>query len=240
MDLDRRALALALVVSTLIASVAFSVVKLSRPTTIDVRGSAKRRIASDLSEWSASVHVTRKDRVEAYTALKKDVEVLTGFLEQAGFPRDQVRISAASIDELSHEEVVETGDRVTRKTVFDGWRASQTANVVSKDVQRVERVSREITQLLEKGLDISKQTSKSIEQIPNLDHYQVIVALAPESKKAFPKAPTKVVCLDWSVEDPSKATGSPAEIKAAYESTYQFLHSHIQDLVEAVLGDKID
>lgn len=158
MDLDRRALALALVVSTLIASVAFSVVKLSRPTTIDVRGSAKRRITSDLSEWSASVHVTRKERVEAYTALKKDVEVLTGFLEQAGFPRDQVRISAASIDELSHEEVVETGDRVTRKTVFDGWRASQTANVVSKDVQRVERVSREITQLLEKGLDISSQS----------------------------------------------------------------------------------
>lgn len=97
-----------------------------------------------------------------------------------------------------------------------------------------------ISFLKEKGLDLSKQTSKAIEQIPNLDHYQVIVALAPESKKAFPKAPTKVVCLDWSVEDPSKVTGSPAEIKAAYESTYQFLHSHIQDLVEAVLGDKID
>jgi len=129
LDSERRALALALVISTLIASVAFSVVKLSRPTTIDVRGSAKRRISSDLSEWSASVHVTRKDRVEAYTALKKDVEVLTGFLEQAGFPRDQVRSSAASVDELSHEEVVENGDRVTRKTVFDGWRASQTANV---------------------------------------------------------------------------------------------------------------
>lgn len=94
--------------------------------------------------------------------------------------------------------------------------------------------------LKDKGLDASKQTSKSIEQIPNLDHYQVIVALAPEAKKAFPKPPTKVVCLDWSVDDPSKATGSPTEIKAAYESTYQFLHAHIQDLVEAVLGDKID
>jgi len=94
--------------------------------------------------------------------------------------------------------------------------------------------------LKDKGLDISKQASKAIDQIPNLDHYQVIVALAPESKKAFPKAPTKVVCLDWSVEDPSIVTGSPTEIKAAYESTYQFLHAHIQDLVEAVLGDKVD
>ena len=66
------------------------------------------------------------------------------------------------------------------------------------------------------------------------------MALAPEAKKAFPKAPTKVVCLDWSVQDPSKVEGSPAEIKAAYESTYQFLHAHIEDLVEAVLGGKID
>ena len=99
---------------------------------------------------------------------------------------------------------------------------------------------RTVSFLKEKGLDISKQGSKAIDQIPNLDHYQVIVALAREAEKAFPKAPTKVVCLDWSVQDPSKVEGTPAEIKAAYEATYQFLHAHIQDLVEAVLGDKID
>jgi phosphate transport system protein len=99
---------------------------------------------------------------------------------------------------------------------------------------------RTLSFLKEKGLDVSKQTTKSIEQIPNLDHYQIIVALAPEAKKAFPKVPTKVVCLDWSVQDPSKVEGTTAEVKAAYESTYQFLRSHIEDLVEAVLGDKID
>jgi phosphate transport system protein len=91
-----------------------------------------------------------------------------------------------------------------------------------------------------KELDVSKQTSKALDKIPNLDHYQIIVALAPEAKKAFPKAPTNVVCLDWSLEDPSKVEGTAAEVKAAYESTYQFLHSHIEDLVEAVLGDRID
>lgn len=158
MDLDRRALAVALVVSTLIASIAWSVVRLSRPTTIDVRGSAKRRITSDLAEWSASVSVTRKDRIEAYTALKKDVESVSAFLETAGFPRDQVRISAANVDQLSHEDVIEENNRVTRRTVFDGWRATQTVNVTSKDVPRVERVSREATQLLEKGVDLSSQS----------------------------------------------------------------------------------
>jgi hypothetical protein len=155
MERDFRALAVALVVSTLIGSTAWSIVRLSRPTTIDVRGSAKKRIASDLAEWSASVTTNKKDRVEAYTALKKDVEVLSAFLEQAGFSREKVRVSAATVDQLSHEEATETGNRVTRKTVFDGWRASQTVSVVSDDVQRVERVSREATQLLEKGLDIS-------------------------------------------------------------------------------------
>jgi arsenate reductase len=99
---------------------------------------------------------------------------------------------------------------------------------------------RTIEFLKEKGLDVSKQSSKALDQIPNLDHYQIIVALTPEAKKAFPVGPTKIVCLDWSVDDPSKAQGSPAEITAAYESTYQFLHAHIQDVVEAVLGDKID
>jgi hypothetical protein len=158
MDLDRKALALALVVSTLIASVAWSVVRLSRPTTIDVRGSAKRRITSDLAEWSAQISVTRKDRVEAYTALKKDVEALSAFLEGAGFPRDQVRISAANTTQLSHEDTVEENNRVTRRTVFDGWQATQTVSVVSKEVQRVEKVSREATQLLEKGVDITSQS----------------------------------------------------------------------------------
>jgi protein-tyrosine-phosphatase len=91
-----------------------------------------------------------------------------------------------------------------------------------------------------KGYDLSRQTSKALAQVPNLGDYQIIVALAEEAKKAFPKPPTKTLCLDWSVPDPSIVKGTPAEIQAAYEQTYQFLHSHIQDLVEAVLGDGVD
>lgn len=97
-----------------------------------------------------------------------------------------------------------------------------------------------MTFLRGKGLDVSRLASKAVSQIPNLEHYQIIIALAKEAERIFPKPPTKTVCLDWSVADPSKVQGTPAEIQAAYESTYQFLHSHIQDLVEAVLGDETD
>jgi phosphate transport system protein len=92
----------------------------------------------------------------------------------------------------------------------------------------------------EKGIDISRQHSKSVEQIPNFDHYQVIIALAKEAEKVFPPPPTKTVSLGWTVQDPSKVMGTPEQVKAAYDATYQYICEHINDLAEAILGDKID
>lgn len=94
--------------------------------------------------------------------------------------------------------------------------------------------------LKEKGIEISRQHSKSVEQIPNLDHYQVIIALAEEARKVFAPPPSKTVNLEWTIDDPSKATGSPQEVSAAYETAYQYIFEHINDLAEAILGDKIE
>ena len=92
----------------------------------------------------------------------------------------------------------------------------------------------------QKGIDLSRQTSKGVHQIPNLDHYQFIVALSPEAKKVFPTPPTKTICLDWSVIDPSSVKGTATEDLAVFEQTFQSIRSHIQDLVEAILGNKSD
>jgi phosphate transport system protein len=93
--------------------------------------------------------------------------------------------------------------------------------------------------LSNRGLDVSRAKTRAVDQVPNLEAFQIIVALSPEAKRAFPK-PTKAVCLDWSVADPSLATGDAAVKAAAYEATYQFLSQQISDLCEAVLADKID
>ncbi|MCI0743836.1 MAG: phosphate signaling complex protein PhoU [Verrucomicrobia subdivision 3 bacterium] len=94
--------------------------------------------------------------------------------------------------------------------------------------------------LAEKGIDISRQNSKSVEQVPNLEHYQVIIVLAREAQKVLPPPPTKTVGLEWTVQDPSKVTGTPEQVRTAYEVTYQFICDHLNDLTEAILGDKID
>ena len=89
-----------------------------------------------------------------------------------------------------------------------------------------------------KGLDISRAGAHALEQVPNLEYAQILVALTKESKRSLPTA-TKAVCLDWTLTDPSKALGSPEEKRAAYEQAYRFLHTHISELCDAVLADRI-
>jgi phosphate transport system protein len=91
--------------------------------------------------------------------------------------------------------------------------------------------------LAEKGVDISHQASRSVEQVPDFDQMQVIVALCKEAERAFPNKPTKTLGLHWLVPDPSKARGTPEEVRAKYERAHKSLTNHIRDLVQAILGN---
>jgi phosphate transport system protein len=88
----------------------------------------------------------------------------------------------------------------------------------------------------EKGIDLSKRAPKAIHQIPDLDHYQVVVALSPEVRRAFPKQPRKLVYLDWGMENPSRAGLEPEQTREAWSRAYEQVDAHIRELVQAVLG----
>jgi phosphate transport system protein len=91
-----------------------------------------------------------------------------------------------------------------------------------------------------KSIDVSKHVPRGIDQVPNLDHYHVIIALSDAARKVFPKPPTKTISLDWQLpEAPESAQGAEAK-QAALASQYQYLQEHLQGLSEAILGDKID
>ena len=68
----------------------------------------------------------------------------------------------------------------------------------------------------------------------------MIVGVAKEAQQAFPRSPRKTVYFDWSTEDPSRASGSPEDVAAAYEATFEFLSRQVRDLVEAVVGIPAD
>lgn len=91
--------------------------------------------------------------------------------------------------------------------------------------------------LEDKGMDVSRQNPKYVNQVVNLEHYQVIIALSDTAQSAFPPPPTKTVSIPWEVTDPSLASGTPEQKRAAYEKTYTQLETNIRDLVRAILGD---
>jgi phosphate transport system protein len=88
----------------------------------------------------------------------------------------------------------------------------------------------------EKGIDLSAAAPRAVEQIKNIDHYHVVVALSRGVQRSVPYVPRKAVFLDWHRDDPSSLEGAEQEKREAYERTYQFLKDHISDLMHAVLG----
>jgi protein-tyrosine-phosphatase len=87
-----------------------------------------------------------------------------------------------------------------------------------------------------KGFDIARAVPRAVTDVENIEHQDVIVLLAPEARRAFPRRPRKAVLLEWPVEDPSRVKGTEAEVRAAYERTFAFISGHIHELVSAVRG----
>jgi phosphate transport system protein len=89
-----------------------------------------------------------------------------------------------------------------------------------------------------KGIDISHQPSRSVDEVPQLDGVQVLIALSGEADQALPKKPTKTLGLRWSVPDPSRTSGTPDQVQAGYEKAFQSLTVNIRELVEAIVGSQ--
>lgn len=155
------ALAAAPPLSTYIATRSWERVKV-RPVerTIRVTGSAKQRIVSDLIEWSATVSADAPEKLAAYRKLHTDVEATVAYLKSQGIPEDQISPDSASVEEVYTTVYEGKGDDRIAKQVLTGYHGKQYITIRSGDVQRVERVSREITQLLEKDIAVESNQAQ--------------------------------------------------------------------------------
>lgn len=113
---------------------------------ITVTGSATRRIRSDLIVWRASVRSQNPELTGAYKKLASDVPALVEFIKARGI--DAVTVSAASITEVHPRS--ENG--MEQEAVVAAYVAQQNVEVESADIAKVELISREVTQLLDRGV----------------------------------------------------------------------------------------
>jgi hypothetical protein len=149
---------MAIIVAVSIAGGTWERVK-TRPTkrSIRVTGSATQRIVSDLLEWSADIKTLNRDRIVAYRTLQDHVAEARKYLEAQGIPAENIRVSSVHSRELIDTEYVGSGMERIQRQVSRGWQTQQTISVSSTDIPKVEKASRGITALLEKGVSISSR-----------------------------------------------------------------------------------
>jgi phosphate transport system protein len=95
--------------------------------------------------------------------------------------------------------------------------------------------ARAVTFMAAKGIDISRQSSKTLEQVPHWEQYQVVVALSTQAREALSLKAKKTICFTWSVPEVPPAAASPQATTAAFESAFDSLQAHIQELVAAIV-----
>jgi hypothetical protein len=150
--------AVAMVLATYIATSTWERVRVRPVTrTLQVTGSAKKRIVSDLIEWRATVDSSAKDRKEAYRILADGAARAQEFLLKNGVPKEDIWLSSASVDPSYETEYQGTGDNRIERQILKEYVGAQSIVVRSTDVALVEKMSREVTQLLEQGVSITSE-----------------------------------------------------------------------------------
>ena len=86
---------------------------------------------------------------------------------------------------------------------------------------------RSIALLRQKGIATDGYYSKSWDALP-ITHDIVITVCGNVAGEACPAYLGKVVRAHWGVEDPAAATGTDAEIDAAFETAYLILRKRIE------------
>jgi hypothetical protein len=145
--------AAALIVCVLIASQAIT----SRRTTgtvITVYGLGTKDFVSDLIVWEGSFSRRHLDLKTAYADLDRDKDAVRRYLLAKGVKENEIVFSAVAI---AKEFAQLNGAPGTEKTRFTGYRLTENVSVESNEVDKIQAVSRTVTELINAGVELSSQ-----------------------------------------------------------------------------------
>jgi hypothetical protein len=131
--------------------------KKSHPTreSINVTGLANQDFTSDLIVWNGSFEAKEMDLKEAYARVKRDADIVRQYLTSKGASQSEMVFGAISIRKSTRMVMDNNGNR--QQEIFDGYELSQTVRIESRDVDKIEQISREVTELINQGLEFYSQ-----------------------------------------------------------------------------------
>ena len=148
---------------------------------LSATGSASIDFEADLIVWRGTYSTYAYTTGDAYSNLNKDADKIKKYLKDHGIDENDVVFSAIDISKRYASNYNNEGNYVGES--FDGYELFQTVTVSSGDVDTVELVSRDITELIEDGVEF---TSNSPEYYyKDLDSLKLeLVKAATENAKA--------------------------------------------------------
>lgn len=129
--------------------------KFKSTQTITVNGNAKKDFESDLVKWSATFSRKNYELSAASAQLATDRDLVRDFLVQQGVKADEIRFEAVNI---AKDFEYHTDGKGNGYNTFSGYTLSQAVSVESKDLNKVDNASREISTLISKGIELSSST----------------------------------------------------------------------------------
>ena len=143
-------IALAIVITAFVFSQAF-MNRNKNNNTISVTGLGTKDFVSDLIVWSGSFVKRNVSLKEAYTALDADREGIKNYLISKGIKADKIVFSAVDIEKEFDDIYDGQGNKT--KSVFLGYRLTQNIQIESSEVDKVEGISRQVSELINSGIE---------------------------------------------------------------------------------------
>jgi hypothetical protein len=140
------ALAVALVLSSIVFAWAYTRSK-NTEQVVTVTGSARKKITSDLVIWKAAVSYQAPQLSDAYKSLSDNIPRVKQYLISKGVAENQITISSISSSTLTGKdsEGNDTGQ-------ITGYSLRQELEVRSTEVEKIAKVAREATELINQGI----------------------------------------------------------------------------------------
>ncbi len=140
---------LAIIVTAIILANAYKN-RLSSNNQINVTGLSSRDFVSDLIVWSGSFTKKNLDLRNAYSRLNEDRGKIKDYLLSKGIKESELVFSSVDIA----KDFSYSSDRKGNRTsTFTGYRLTQKVQIESRAVDKVESISREVTELINLGVE---------------------------------------------------------------------------------------
>jgi hypothetical protein len=121
--------------------------------TIKVTGSAEKDFVSDLIVWKGFYSRKSMDLKSAYAQLKEDENTVRTYLTGKGIQNNEIVFSSVNINKEFDYKTDQNGRSIGQK--FSGYNLTQTVTIQSSNVDKIDQISREATELIQQGIEFT-------------------------------------------------------------------------------------